>query len=377
MRHSIYIRGNFFLIENGGTINKSGVKCWQTGDQHSLGPVHLHLHPVVLPEDASGHARAGDREPFREHRERELMGGGQNAHERSRLLFLHRVRVQRLVHPRVPNTYHGKPEPLRVHQELGEPDRHGGHAELLPRPGPPTLRVPPRERGHPRVLEHNTYHEAVQAHPPLVRPQDPHPNVPRIRQRVDPSRLLPGPRHRHIRKPGLLRGTHPVQPEERLQEHTARPVVGPRNDDHGRLRGHGAQDVRGHVRGRPLRPGRCTDHRPAGARDRQQLCDVLQSHAGASQAAQEEAPRTPGRAAEGEERAVGRRRGGSGRPGAAGLHPAAHAPGRARGGARRPRPRPRTDARDRVHRRPGAPEQTDERHQDQSSQGRFVRHENR
>lgn len=284
--------------------------------------------------------------------------------------------MQRLVHPRVPNTDHGEPEPVRVHQELGEPDRHGGDVELLPRPGPPTLRIPPRERRHPRVLEHNTNHETVQAHPPLVRPQDPDPDVPRLRQRTHPARLLPGPGYRHIRKPGLLRGAYPVQSEERLQEHTVGPVVGLGHDDHGRLRRHGAQDVRGHVRGRPLRPGRRTDHRPAGARDRQQLCDVLQSHAGASQAAQEEAPRTSGRAAEGPGRALGRRRG-CRRPGAAGLHPAAHAPGRARVGARRPGPRTRTDARHRVHRRPGAPEQTDERHQDQPSQGRFVRRENR
>lgn len=284
--------------------------------------------------------------------------------------------MQRLVHPRVPNTDHREPEPVRVHQELGEPDRHGGDVEFLPRPGPPTLRIPPRERRHPRVLEHNTHNETVQADTPLVRPQDPDPDVPRVRQRIDPASLLPGPRYRDIRKPGLLRGAYPVQSEERLQEHTVGPVVGLGHDDHGRLRGHGAQDLRGHVRGRPLRPGRCANHRPAGARDRQQLCDVLQSHAGASQAAQEEAPRTSGRAAEGPDRAAGWGRGRR-RPGASWLHPTAHAPGWARVGAHRPRPRTRPDARDRVHRRPGASEQTDERHQDQSSQGRFVRHENR
>lgn len=65
-------------------------------------------------------------------------------------------------------------------------------------------------------------------------------------------------------------------------------MVGPGHDDHGRLRRHGAQDVRRHVRGRPVRPRRRTHDRPAGARDRQQLCDVLQSHAGASQAPEEE-----------------------------------------------------------------------------------------
>lgn len=76
------------------------------GDQYSLGPVHIHLNHVVLPEDASGHAGAGNRKPVGEHGKRDLLGSGQNSHERSRLLFLHRVYVQRLVHPRVPNTNH-------------------------------------------------------------------------------------------------------------------------------------------------------------------------------------------------------------------------------------------------------------------------------
>ena len=169
-----------------------------------------------------------------------------------------------------------------------------------------------------------------------------------------------------------------VQSEERLQEHTVGPVVGTGHDDHRRLRRHGAQDLRGDVRRRVVRPRRCPHDRPAGARDRQQLCDVLQSHAGASQATEEETPRITGRAAEGANagRSVGRGRG-RWHHGTAGLHPAAHAVGRTDIRGRWPGPWPWTDARCRLRRRHRPSEQTDERHQDQSSQGRFVRHENR
>lgn len=302
------------------------------------------------------------------------MGGGQNSHERPRLLFLHRVHVQRLVHAGVPHTYHGEPEPLRVHQELGEPDRHGRDPELLPGPGPAAVRLAPRERGHPRILEHHTHHETVQADAPLLRPQDPDPDVPRVREGADPPRLLPGPRHRDLRQSGLLRGTDPVQSEERLQEHTVGPVVGPGHDDHRRLRGHGAENLRRNVRRRALRPSGRTHDRPAGARDRQQLCDVLQSHAGASKITEEATPRTSGRTAQSQDSRRARNDGRFWRT--AGMSPTAHAT-RFASPWRRPGRWPGPDARGRLPRRTGTPEQKDERYQDQSSQGRYVRYKNR
>ena len=57
-------------------------------------------------------------------------------------------------------------------------------------------------------------------------------------------------------------------------------MVGAGDDDHGRLRRHGAQDLPRHVCGRPLRDGRRAGGRPPCARHRLQLCHVLLPHPG-------------------------------------------------------------------------------------------------
>lgn len=57
-------------------------------------------------------------------------------------------------------------------------------------------------------------------------------------------------------------------------------MVGHCDHDHCGLWRCGAQDLSGHVRGRPLRFGRRADHRPARARHRQQLLHVLLPHSG-------------------------------------------------------------------------------------------------
>ena len=60
----------------------------------------------------------------------------------------------------------------------------------------------------------------------------------------------------------------------------ARAVVGAGDDDHGGLRGHGAQDLPGHVRGGAVCPGRSPHRRPARPRHRLKLRDVLLPHTG-------------------------------------------------------------------------------------------------
>lgn len=122
--------------------------------------------------------------------------------------------MQRLVYSRVSNTDYREPEPVRVHQELGQRDRHGSYRQFLHRPGATAFRLASGERRYTRVLEHHTYHETVQANPSFVRPEDSHPDVPRIRQRIDLVGLLLGPWHCDLRQSGLLRGTYPVQSEE-------------------------------------------------------------------------------------------------------------------------------------------------------------------
>ena len=65
-------------------------------------------------------------------------------------------------------------------------------------------------------------------------------------------------------------------------------MVGAGDDDHGGLRGHGAQDLPGHVRGGDVRHGRGAGGGPARTRHRLQLRHVLLSHTGQGQAAEEE-----------------------------------------------------------------------------------------
>ena len=57
-------------------------------------------------------------------------------------------------------------------------------------------------------------------------------------------------------------------------------MVGAGDDDDGGLRGHGAQDLPGHVRGHSVRPGRGAHRGPPRARHRVKLCHVLLAHAG-------------------------------------------------------------------------------------------------
>lgn len=56
--------------------------------------------------------------------------------------------------------------------------------------------------------------------------------------------------------------------------------MGHRNHDYGRLWRHGAKDVRGHVRGRAVRPGGGAHHRPTSPSHRLQFLNVLFAHAG-------------------------------------------------------------------------------------------------
>ncbi|GIY59002.1 potassium channel Kv3 [Caerostris extrusa] len=151
----------------------------------------------------------------------------------------------------------------------------------------------------PRLLQHHQDIQVVQTDSPLPGPQDPHPHVPGERQGALPARLLPGPGDRHLRLPRLLRRATAGQPQQRLHQHPGGPVVGHRHHDHCGLRGHGAQDLRGHAGGRPVRPRRSADHRPARARHRVQLHDVLLAHAGEGEAAQTEKEGAARRAGEG------------------------------------------------------------------------------
>lgn len=67
---------------------------------------------------------------------------------------------------------------------------------------------------------------------------------------------------------------------QRLQEHTGGTVVGDCDDDDGRLRGHGPQDVHRNVRRRSLRPRGCPDHSTSGSGHRFELPHVLLPHSG-------------------------------------------------------------------------------------------------
>ena len=78
-------------------------------------------------------------------------------------------------------------------------------------------------------------------------------------------------------------------PENDFTVHPRGTLVGHRHHDYRGIRGYGAQDVRGHVRGRTVRPGRRVDHRAARARHRLELRPLLLAYAGAGQAAKEEA----------------------------------------------------------------------------------------
>lgn len=330
-------------------------------NRHRVRVLHLRVHPVVLPENAPEHAGADHQEHHGEHvAQHDRVGAGQDADERARGVLLHRVRVQRVVHVRDPGAVHRVAEQVRVREGVGEHHRLHRHAQLLHRPDPAEVRVAPGERRHTRVLLDHPYHAAVQAHPALVRAEDPHADVPGVGQGAHAARVLPGAGHRDIRQSRLLRRAHPGQPAQRLQQHTSRPVVGASHHDHGRVRRHGAEDVRRHVRGRAVRVGRRAHHRSPRAGHRVQLCHVLLAHAGPGQTAEEAAPRAAGRAA----------------PRAPAARPRARAAERQPARRRLPRPvcgrrwpaAQRGRGAGQHHRRAGG-QPSHERHQEQPSQG--------
>lgn len=76
-------------------------------------------------------------------------------------------------------------------------------------------------------------------------------------------------------------------------------MVGTRHYDDCRLWGHGAQNVRWHVRGRPVRVGRCAHDSPPGASHCLQLRYVLFPYPGEGEAPQEEEKSAARRAAQG------------------------------------------------------------------------------
>ena len=70
------------------------------------------------------------------------------------------------------------------------------------------------------------------------------------------------------------------EPGQRLQLDPAGPVVGPGDDDDGGLRGHGAQDLPGHVCGCAVRAGRCAHGGAARPGHCVEFRDVLLAHTG-------------------------------------------------------------------------------------------------
>ena len=70
------------------------------------------------------------------------------------------------------------------------------------------------------------------------------------------------------------------EPGQRLQLDPAGPVVGPGDDDDGGLRGHGAQDLFGHVCWCPVCHGRGPGGRPPRPRHCLKLRHVLLTHSG-------------------------------------------------------------------------------------------------
>lgn len=257
-------------------------------NRRHLGLLHLRLHSELLPENPPRHEGSGDHQQDSEIRQHDLVDSRQVSHERSRLLLLHRVYLQRLVHHRVPHTFHRQSIQLRVHSQLGQRHRHDRHPQFLHRLGPAQVRLPPGERRHSGVPQHHPHHEALQIDQAFVGPQNPHTDVQGLGQGTYPAGVLPGAGYRRVRQFGLLRGADPIQSKERFQEHTSGPVVGPGNHDHRGLRGHGPKNLHRDVCGGPVCPSGCVDHCTASAGYREQFRDVLRAHAGPSKTAQEE-----------------------------------------------------------------------------------------
>lgn len=96
----------------------------------------------------------------------------------------------------------GRPQHNRVPEVPGQHHRLHGHAELLHRHDP-DLREEVAVVG---LLQHHQDPAAVQVDQALARLEDPHPHVQGLRQGAGPAGVLPRPRHRRLRQPGVLRG---------------------------------------------------------------------------------------------------------------------------------------------------------------------------
>ena len=99
-------------------------------------------------------------------------------------------------------------EQVGLPEVVGERDRLRGHAELLHGPGAAAARGPHQERRRLRVLQHHQDTAALQTNPPLLRAEDPPPDLQSLRQGAHAACLLPGPRDRYLRQPRLLRRAH-------------------------------------------------------------------------------------------------------------------------------------------------------------------------
>ena len=64
-----------------------------SGDRSDLSVLHLHLHPLLLPEDPPGHAGARHQERDGDLAELHDLEPGQTQHQPPRRFLLHRVRL--------------------------------------------------------------------------------------------------------------------------------------------------------------------------------------------------------------------------------------------------------------------------------------------
>ena len=80
------------------------------------------------------------------------------------------------------------------------------NTQLLHRPAARPPRLASGECRCSRVLLHHPNTATVQADPPLLRPQDPAPDLPSLRQGADAAGVLPRARDHHLRQPCLLCG---------------------------------------------------------------------------------------------------------------------------------------------------------------------------
>ena len=145
------------------------------GGSRDIRVLYRRLDPVVLPEDAPQHARAGDPERDRYRRQpQHRVDAGQEPHRPAPRLPLRRARLQRLVHLRDHHPLHRQPRQAGLHQVTSQHHRLHRHAQLLhghvDRLSSSEVPSRPHQRRHPRVLQHHQDLAAVQADPALSRP---------------------------------------------------------------------------------------------------------------------------------------------------------------------------------------------------------------